>query len=174
MTHPATSCIILLPDLQNMFGWKRWHQQFKFAHKSVMLTFMPMFLILLSKNQIFPHIAWMFLPKSITFKSICIKDLYGSTDNAFIATHAKLLFSPILQRQCVRISGWGVFDPEAEPVRLQAPHRDQQRHQRPGANVHTLLLCPNAAVKWTRVFVTGKFFRACLIFESKQRGPSVY
>ncbi len=53
MTHPATRCIILLYDLQKKMGWKRPHQWFTFAHKLVLLTFMPMCLSPLGKNPIF-------------------------------------------------------------------------------------------------------------------------
>jgi hypothetical protein len=52
MTHPTTRCIILLPDFQNKYGWKRWHQWFTFAHKLVPLTFVPM---CLSRQN--PHLS---------------------------------------------------------------------------------------------------------------------
>ncbi len=58
MTQPATRCIILLLNLQNKFGWKRWRQQFMCAHKLMPLTFMPMCLSLSGKNIIFPQVVW--------------------------------------------------------------------------------------------------------------------
>jgi hypothetical protein len=66
MTHPATSCINLLLNLQNKLdikekGQGRWSHQFMFVHKSVPHLSSQRALICMAKTLSF-HIITIFLP----------------------------------------------------------------------------------------------------------------